>query len=91
MISNINVGDVCFVDKASPASIAKYDYLKHKLPMLICPCNIKSTQQVRVTDDLGVYALIIFKDNPLKMSVILKKDLRKVEIIPDDRITKTYT
>lgn len=74
------------IDQVSPFSIVKYDKLKPKLPELICPCAIPLTQELKVTDDFGsLLVLVQYIDNPLKLSVILKKDLRKINY---DKITE---
>lgn len=73
----MKVGDHCFIEKTSTETVLFYQKLKNKGLPLICPCHLKNTDELIVTDQLTktFFLLKLLRNNQLTVAYI--KDLIK--------------
>lgn len=63
----MKVGDHCYIAKASSHSVSFYEKLKKTGLSLICPCGLKNTEELVITDKLNskFFLLKVLKNNQL--------------------------
>lgn len=72
------IGDVCLVENNSVDSLIFWKQMSKRFPYLLCPCSIKSTTRLIVSELLGSSSVLLqLKDDPKKLTVFRNKDLKK--------------
>lgn len=66
----MKVGDHCFIKNTSSETILFYQNLKNKGFPLICPCHLKNTDELIITDKLtkSMFLLKLVRNNQLTVA-----------------------
>jgi len=79
MANKLKIGDVCLVENNSVDSLVFWKQMSKRFPYLICPCSVKSTTRLVVSELLGSQNVLVqFQANPKMLSVFRNKDLKVI-------------